>query len=119
MNNNNKPFVLLAGAIAALFAISFVVRFVVLSEMGLPGGWMLLFCLPAGGIGLLVVLMRLGMLNSVSQNFSAFTSAPYAPSAPSAPTKSQRLQEIEHLRASGALSEDEYTAERSRIISSI
>jgi hypothetical protein len=116
MNNNNKPFVLLAGAIAALFAISFVVRFVVLSEMGLPGGWMLFLCLPAGGIGLLVVLMRLGMLNSVSQNFSAFTTAP---SAPSAPTKSQRLQEIEHLRASGALSEDEYTAERGRIISSI
>ncbi len=114
--NNNKPFVLLAGAIAALFAISFVVRFVVLSEMGLPGGWMLFLCLPAGGIGLLVVLMRLGMLNSVSQNFSAFTAAP---SAPVAPTKSQRLQEIEHLRASGALSEDEYTAERGRIISSI
>ena len=113
MNNNNKPFVLLAGAIAALFAVSFVVRFVVLSEMGLPGGWMLFLCLPAGGIGLLVVLMRLGMLHSVSQNFSACTTAP------STPTKSQRLQEIEHLRASGALSEDEYTAERGRIISSI
>ncbi|MDT5207034.1 MAG: hypothetical protein QOD34_3670, partial [Mycobacterium sp.] len=41
MNTNNKPFVLLAAAIAALFAISFVVRFVALSEMGLPGGWML------------------------------------------------------------------------------
>ncbi len=99
-----------------MFAISFIVRFVVLSEMGLPGGWMLFLCLPAGGIGLLVVLMRLGMLHSVSQNFSAFTTTP---SAPSAPTKSQRLQEIEHLRASGALSEDEYTAERGRIISSI
>jgi hypothetical protein len=116
MNNNNKPFVLLAGAIAALFAVSFVARFVVLSEMGLPGGWMLFLCLPAGGIGLLVALMRLGMLNSVSQNFHAFTTAP---SAPIAPTKSQRLQEIEHLRAGGALSEDEYTAERGRIISSI
>jgi hypothetical protein len=116
MNNNNKPVILLAGAIAALFAISFVVRFVALSEMGLPGGWMLFLCLPAGGIGLLVVLLRLGMHNSLSHNFSAFTSAP---SAPAAPTKSQRLQEIENLRASGALSEDEYTAERGRIISSI
>ena len=67
----------------------------------------------AAGIGLLVVLLRLGMLNSSSQNFSAFTSAP------SAPTKAQRLQEIENLRASGALSDDEYTAERGRIISSI
>jgi hypothetical protein len=117
--NNNKPVILLAGAIAALFAISFAVRFVALSEMGLPGGWMLFLCLPAGGIGLLVVLLRLGMLSSLSQNFSAFTSAPAAPSAPSAPTKSQRLQEIENLRASGALSEDEYTAQRGRIISSI
>lgn len=114
--NNNKPFILVAAAIAALFAISFVVRFVALSEMGLPGGWMLFLCLPAGGIGLLVVLLRLGMLNSLSQDFSAFTSAP---SAPSAPTKSQRLQEIENLRASGALSDDEYTAERGRIIASI
>jgi hypothetical protein len=113
---NNKPVILLAAAIAAFFAISFVVRFVVLSEMGLPGGWMLLLGLPAGGIGLLIVLLRLGMLNNLSQNFSAFTSTP---SAPSAPTKSQRLQEIENLRASGALSEDEYTAERGRIISSI
>jgi hypothetical protein len=111
--NNNKPFILVAAAIAALFAISFVVRFVALSEMGLPGGWMLFLCLPAGGIGLLVVLLRLGMLSSISSNFSAFTSTP------SAPTKSQRLQEIENLRASGALSDDEYTAERGRIISSI
>ena len=100
-----------------MFAISFAVRFVALSEMGLPGGWMLFLCLPAGGIGLLVVLLRLGMLSSLSQNFSAFTSAPAAPLP--APTKSQRLQEIENLRASGALSEDEYTAERGRIISSI
>ncbi|MDT5163793.1 MAG: hypothetical protein QOC88_687, partial [Mycobacterium sp.] len=29
--NNNKPFILLAAAIAALFAISFVVRIVALS----------------------------------------------------------------------------------------
>jgi hypothetical protein len=113
MNNNNKPFILVAAAIAALFAISFVVRFVALSEMDLPGGWMLFLCLPAGGIGLLVVLLRLGMLSSSSHNVSGFTSAP------SAPTKAQRLQEIENLRASGALSDDEYTAERGRIISSI
>ena len=113
MNTNNKPFVLLATAIAALFAISFVLRFIALSEMGLPGGWVLFLFLPAGGIGLLVVLLRLGVLTSFSQNVSAFNPAPPAP------TKSQRLQEIENLRVSGALSEDEYTAERARIISSI
>jgi hypothetical protein len=118
MNTNNKPFILLAAAIGALFAISFVVRFVALSEMGLPGGWMLFMFLPAGGIGLLVVLLRLGVLTSLSQNFSASNSAPPV-AAPPAPTSSQRLQEIENLRVSGALSEDEYIAERGRIISSI
>jgi hypothetical protein len=116
VNNTNKPFFILAAAIAGLFAISFVVRFVALSEMGVPGGWMLFMCLPAGGIGLLVVLLRLGMLNGVRQNFSAFSTFN---AVPSAATKSQRLQEIENLRASGALSDDEYTAERARIISSI
>lgn len=115
-NNDNKPFVILAAAIAGLFAVSFVVRFVALSEMGVPGGWMLFMCLPAGGIGLLVVSLRLGMLNSLSRNFSGFSA--YS-SVQASPTKSQRLQEIENLRASGAMSEDEYTAERARIISSI
>jgi 4-amino-4-deoxy-L-arabinose transferase-like glycosyltransferase len=111
--NNNKPFIILAGIIGAVFVTSFVIRFVVLSQMGLPGSWMLMFLLPAGGIGLLVVLFRLGLLHSMTQNFSGFGSAPAVPS------KSQRLQEIENLRASGAMSEDEYTAERARIISSI
>src|SRR6201995_1342657 len=108
--NNNKPFIVLAGVIGAVFVTSFVIRFFVLSEMGLPGSWMLMFLLPAGGIGLLVVLLRLGLLHSMTQSFSAFGST-----TPPAPSKSQRLQEIENLRASGALSEDEYTAERARI----
>ena len=34
---NNKPAVILAGAIAALFVISVVIRFVALSELGMPG----------------------------------------------------------------------------------
>ena len=114
MNNNNKPFIILAGIIGAVFVTSFVIRFVVLSQMGLPGSWMMMFLLPAGGIGLLVLLFRLGLLNSMTQNFSAFGSA-----NPSAPSKSQRLQEIENLRASGAISVDEYTAERARIIASL
>jgi hypothetical protein len=114
--NNNKPVIFVAAGIAALFAISFVVRFVALSEMGLPGGRMLFLCMPVGGIGLLVVLLRLGLLNNLGHNFSAFSAFN---AAPPAPTKSQRLQEIENLRASGAMSEDEYTAERGRIISSI
>ena len=39
--------------------------------------------------------------------------------AAAVPTTSQRLQEIEHLHAGGAMSEDEYNAERARIIASI
>jgi hypothetical protein len=120
---NNKPVIILAGAIAALFVISFVVRFVALSELGLPGGWMLMFGLPAGGIGLVVVLLRLGMRNGVSstmrqwpQNGVTHVPANFPP--PAAPT-SQRLQEIENLRTSGAISDDEYTAKRARIIASL
>ena len=52
---NNKPALILAGAIAALFVITFVIRFVALSELGMPGGWMLYFGLPVGGIGLDVI----------------------------------------------------------------
>ena len=66
-----------------------------------------------GGVGLLVVLLRIGLLNNVSHSFGATT-----PARP-APTKSQRLQEIDNLHATGAMSEGEYTAERARIISSI
>jgi len=123
--NNNKPVLVLAGAIAAVFAISFVVRFVALSELGLPSGWML-FALPAGGIGLLILLLRLGLLN-FGRGPSAtirpiqhggVVHAPWTPAPTAAPT-TQRLQEIENLRASGAISDDQYTAERARIIASL
>jgi hypothetical protein len=39
--------------------------------------------------------------------------------APTAAPTTKRLQEIENLRASGAISDDEYTAERARIIASL
>ncbi|HEY1841166.1 MAG TPA: SHOCT domain-containing protein [Mycobacterium sp.] len=122
MNNLNKPVVLLAGAIAALFASSLVVRFAVLSQFGLSGGWTLYFGLPAAGIGVLILLLRLGLLNFGDGSSSTIRhwqhdGAVPVPSTPPAST-SQRLQEIENLRASGAISEAEYTAERARIISS-
>jgi hypothetical protein len=60
---NNKPVLILAGVIVALFVISLVIRFVALSELGMPGGWTLYFGLPVGGIGLLILLLRLGLLN--------------------------------------------------------
>jgi hypothetical protein len=124
---NNKPVLILAGAITALFVISLVVRFVALSELGVPGGWTLYFGLPIGGIGLLILLLRLGLLNfgqGPSATMQAFqhhgvgARAPWTPAPTAAPT-TQRLQEIEDLRASGAISDDEYTAERARIIASL
>jgi len=123
---NNKPALILAGAIAALFVITFVIRFVALSELGMPGGWTLYFGLPVGGIGLLILLLRLGLLNfghEPSATMRAFQHdaamhARWTPAPTVAPT-TQRLQEIENLRASGAISDDEYTAERARIIASL
>jgi pyruvate/2-oxoglutarate dehydrogenase complex dihydrolipoamide acyltransferase (E2) component len=43
--------------------------------------------------------------------------APYA--APPEPTTAQRLQELETLRATGAISEQEYTAKRQQIIAGL
>ncbi|MBU9763642.1 SHOCT domain-containing protein [Mycobacterium sp. TNTM28] len=53
------------------------------------------------------------------------TPAPAAPAssapflAPPAPSTAQRLQELETLRATGAVSEDEYTAKRQQIIADL
>ncbi|SEH45861.1 hypothetical protein SAMN04489835_0025 [Mycolicibacterium rutilum] len=45
------------------------------------------------------------------------TAAPYL--APPEPSTAQRLQELETLRATGAISEDEYTAKRQQIIADL
>src|ERR1700742_5222885 len=128
---NNKPALILAGAIAALFVITFVIRFVALSELGLPGGWTLYFGLPVGGIGLLILLLRLGLLNvglrpsatMRALQHDAALHGPWTPAPPSAPPTAapttQRLQKIENLRASGPISDEEYPAERARIIASL
>ena len=123
---NNKPVLILTGAIAAIFVISLVIRFVALSELGLPGGWTLYFGLPVGGIGLLILLLRLGLLNFGQGRTATIrplqhcgvVHAPWTPAPTVAPT-TKRLQEIENLRASGAISDDQYTAERARIIASL
>jgi hypothetical protein len=122
----SKPVFILAGAIAALFVISLVIRFVALSELGLPGGWTLYFGLPVGGIGLLILLLRLGLLNFGQGSTATIqplaqhgvAHPPWTPAPTVAPT-TQRLQEIETLRANGVISDDQYTAERARIIASL
>ncbi|MGB7867468.1 MAG: hypothetical protein WBM01_04135 [Mycobacterium sp.] len=123
MNNRTK---VILGAIVALFAISLVFRFVVLSQVGVAGGWIFYLGLPIGGIiALLVLLLRLGLLNfgespsATVQHWQHNTAgqAP-APASPS-PAASQRLDELETLRTNRIISDTEYAAERARIISGI
>jgi hypothetical protein len=45
--------------------------------------------------------------------------APRYPSAPPEPSTAQRLQELETLRATGAISDDEYTAKRQQILADL
>lgn len=123
---NNKFIAIALGSVAALFALSLVVRFVLLSEYGLSGGWMFVG-LPFGGIGIAVLLLRLGVFNSGQRSGSAMVpwqhhigmqAPPFAPPAPAA-AASQRLQELEYLLTSGAISHAEYTAKRQQIMSAM
>ncbi len=51
-------------AIVGLLALSLVLRFAVLSQAGVAGGWIFYLGLPIGGIvALIVLLLRLGLLN--------------------------------------------------------
>jgi hypothetical protein len=122
--NNNKVVVIVVGAIVALFAFSLLLRFVVLSEYGLPVGW-IFFGLPIGGIGVLLLLLRLGLLNNFIERsggtiptwlHNGAGQAPPAAYPPPTRLVSQQLQELDALRASGAISETEYSAKRQRII---
>jgi hypothetical protein len=125
MNDRTK---VVLGAIVALFAISLVLRFVVLSQVGVAGGWIFYLGLPIGGIvALIVLLLRLGLLNfgegssGTLQHWQHNTAVRGPQSAPptSVPSAPQRLQDLEALRSSGAISDTEYAAKRARIISGI
>src|ERR1700738_2044717 len=59
---NNQIVTIVLGAGAALLALSLIVRFVLLSQSGASGRW-LFFGLPFRGLGLFVLLLRLGILN--------------------------------------------------------
>jgi len=120
MNNRTK---VILGAIAALFAISLVFRFVVLSQVGVAGGWIFYLGLPIGGIiALLVLLLRLGLLNfgespsATVQHWQHHTAGQVPAPASPPPAASQRLDELDTLRTNGIISDTEYAAERARII---
>jgi hypothetical protein len=126
MNNNTK---VVLGAIVGLFAISLVLRFVVLSQVGVSGGWIFYLGLPIGGIvAILLLLMRLGLLNfgegstaATVQDWQHTTAVqePLPVSPPLETATSRRLEELETLHTHGILSDTQYAAERTRIISGI
>jgi hypothetical protein len=126
---NNKVIAVVLGVIVTLFALSLLLRFVLLSQYGVPGGWIYLG-LPIGGISVLLLVLRLGLLNFGErsgggmvqhwhwQPHSGVQAPPMAAPAPTAPVY-QRLQELDTLRASGAISDNDYNAQRQQIISTI
>jgi hypothetical protein len=120
MKNRTKA---VLGAVAALFAISIAFRFAVLSQLGLAGGWIFYLGLPLGGIvAVIAMALRLGLLNfgespSAAGQPGRHNSAAMVPAPPAA--TSQRLQELETLRTSGAISDSEYAAMRTRIITGL
>jgi Short C-terminal domain len=121
--NNNKVVVLVLGVIGALFALSLLLRFVMLSQYGVSGGW-IYFGLPFGGIGVLVLLLRLGLLHFGERSggtiqhwqYSGVQTPPLAPPPPAA-SVSHRLQELDNMYANGAISDWEYAAKRHQLIS--
>lgn len=122
--NNNKVIAIVLGAVAAMCALSLIARFVLLSQYGMSGGWIYLG-LPFGGIGLVVLLLRLGLLNfgqtsrgiSSPWGYNGYNAGMQMP-AQGTPV-SQRLQELENLRASGLISEAEYHTRRQHALSGI
>jgi hypothetical protein len=120
MNTRTKVIV---GAIVALFGITLILRFVVLSQVGVAGGWVFYLSLPIGGIvALLLLLLRLGLLNfgdspSATVQHWQHNAAEQKPTPASPPpSASQRLDELETLHNHGILSDTDYAAERAKII---
>ena len=78
------------------------------------------------GVGIVVLLLRLGILGS-AQRTGMTTMVPWQqsfgtqppPAMPSAPASAQRLQELDGLLRSGAISDTEYSAKRQQILSTM
>lgn len=123
---NNRVSAIALGLVAAALALWLGMRIFLMSEYGLSGGWMF-FGLPFGGIGILVVLFRLGVFGSGPRSSVISspwqqpigTAAPAAMPAPQGLAVTHRLHELEGLRTSGAISEAEYTAKRQAILSNM
>ena len=75
---------------------------------------------PAARQQVQAVVRRAAAAQRVPAAPAAATAAPAAQYvAPPAPTTAQRLQELETLRATGAISDDEYNTKRQQILSDL
>ena len=75
---------------------------------------------PAARQQVQAVVRRAAAAQRVPAAPAAATAAPAAPYvAPPAPTTAQRLQQLETLRATGAISDDEYNTKRQQILSDL
>lgn len=72
---------------------------------------------PAARAQVQAVVRRAGAHQSAPPSPPA--AAAYVPPAPPAPSVAQRLQELETLRATGSISEDEYASKRQQIIAQL
>ena len=72
---------------------------------------------PAARAHVQAVVRRAAAAQQAPAAAAAAPAAPYA--APPEPTTAQRLQELETLRATGAISDDEYNAKRQQILSDL
>ncbi len=132
-SSHNKIVPIVIGVAVAVFAISMLLRFALFTEYGIPTSY-LLFGLPGAGIGLVVLLLRLGVFTGGQrsggaiapwqQNFGVqppqYQGAPALqyPAAPT-PTAAQHLQELDRLLHTGAISHADYAARRQQIIATI
>jgi hypothetical protein len=118
---NNRKVIL--GAIVALFVFSLVLRFALLSQVGIAGGWVYYLSLPIGGIvALLLLLLRLGLPHAgespraTVQHWQHNTSGPAPVPVAPPPAEAHRLDELNTLHTHGIITDKQYAAERAKII---
>ncbi|ORV89829.1 hypothetical protein AWC11_13180 [Mycobacterium interjectum] len=110
-----KAAVLASGALVAALLLS---RYFVLSRAGLPLGWMIYLGLPITAAGVLFALRLINLGAGWGARDVRRSAHPIALSYPEPPVPvSERFRELEVLRASGAISDAEYTARRLDIMS--
>jgi hypothetical protein len=111
-----------------MVALLLLSRYFVLSQSGMPLGWMLYLGLPITAAGVLFALRlvnlsagRAAKMDNLEHN-SAVRAHPLGLPSPEVSVSepvSERLKELDALHANGAISDTDYSARRLQIISGI